>query len=57
MNTGRRLSFSFPELRYSLFRIQQQHKLPTFDELDEMFGAVRLLFFGDVFVALAFVIA
>ena len=28
--------FSFPELRYSLFRIQLQKNKPTFDELNEL---------------------
>ena len=36
VNTRQRLSSSFSELRYSLFKIQLQKKMPRFDELNEV---------------------
>ena len=36
VNARRRLSFSFPELRYSLLEFKFRKKLPTFHELNEM---------------------
>ena len=35
VNTRQRLSFSFPELRYSLLELNRRRNLPTFDELKE----------------------
>ena len=36
VNSRQRLSFSFPELRYSLLEFKSRKKLPAFDELNEM---------------------
>ena len=64
VNTRQRLSFSFPELLYTLLEFNSGKKLPTFDELNEMAGisaikfeTARLHFVSDVFVAVAVLVA
>ena len=56
VNTRQRLSFSFPDLRYSLLEFNSSKRLLTFDELKRdriNFEAAPIHRLSDVFVSVA----